>query len=164
MRTALLLLVLAASSAAAEAPARDVWVLQLENPAREYAVRIGALQTVTLQDYDMRRDGQLQRVVSMTVETAGGNQARFFWEDEPQAEQAVPGDLQERQRELTRTVRELTGRDVEKEAGRGDEGRVVKDYPVTTHTGWTEFRLGSEAEVRELHRKLMDFWTGQSRP
>ena len=41
--------------------------------------------------------------------------------------------------------------------------RVQKDYPVTTHTGWAEFKLCSESDVRSLHQQLMQMWTGQKR-
>jgi len=147
-----------ATGVAAESPcakARDVWVLQMENPVREYAVRLSALQTITLQDYDMRKDGQLRRVVELTVETTGGNRARIFWEDE--AEELLPEELARAKREVSRAVRDLTGQDPGTETG-----RLQKDYPTTTHGGWTEFKMCSEQEVRDLHQKLMEFWTGRS--
>lgn len=140
-------------------PAKDVWVLQMDNPVREYAVRLESLQTVTLQDYDMRREGKVQRVVEMTVETTGGNQARFFWEDEAEPMVKLPDELEEKRQAVEKAVREVT--DLE----RADEKpcRVVKDYPVTTHGGWAEFKLPNESDVRRLHAQLMEMWTGKKR-
>jgi hypothetical protein len=143
----------------APARAQDVWVLRLHTPAREYAVRLGSLQTVTLQDYDMRREGKIRRVVEMTVETVGGNRARFFWEDNPRTDTPLTGELAEKQREVEKAVRELSGQNEE-----GKAERVVKDYPATTHGAWTEFALSREQEVRDLHRQLMEMWTGAKRP
>lgn len=161
---ALLCLWSAAATGAAQEPpattrANDVWILRLHTPAREYAVRLGSLQTVTLQDYDMRREGKISRVVEMTVETVGGNRARFFWEDKPRTDTPLTGELAEKQREVEKAVRELSGQNEE-----GKAGRVVKDYPVTTHGEWTEFSLSREQEVRDLHRQLMEMWTGNKRP
>jgi hypothetical protein len=34
---------------------------------------------------------------------------------------------------------------------------------VTTHGGWAEFKLASESEVLELHKQLMQMWTGKKR-
>jgi hypothetical protein len=140
-------------------PVKDVWVLQMQNPAREYAVRLEALQTVTLQDYDMRREGKVQRVVEMTVETMGGNQARFFWEDEAEPLVKLPNELEEKRQAVEEAVRDVV------KIERADEKpcRVVKDYPVTTHGGWAEFKLASESDVRELHKQLMQMWTGKKR-
>lgn len=137
-------------------PAKDVWILQMHNPAREYAVRLESLQTVTLQDYDMRREGKVQRVVEMTVETTGGNRARFFWEDEPGPMVKLPDELEQKRKLVEQAVREAV------KVGPADEqpGRVIKDYPLTTHGGWAEFKLGSEADVRALHQQLMRMWTG----
>ena len=125
-------------------PAQDVWVLQMQNPPREYAVRLESLQTGTLQDYDMRREGKLQRVVEVTVETTGGNQARFFWEDEAVPLVKLPDELEEKRQAVEKAVRDVV------KVERADEKpcRVVKDYPVTTHGGWTEFKLASESDVR----------------
>jgi hypothetical protein len=140
-------------------PAKDVWVLQMQNPPREYAVRLESLQTVTLQDYDMRREGKLQRVVEVTVETTGGNQARFFWEDEAEPLVKLPDELEEKRQAVEKAVSEVV------KIERADEKpcRVVKDYPVTTHGGWAEFKLASESDVRELHKQLMQMWTGKKR-
>ena len=148
-----------AQETSAPARAQDVWVLRLHTPAREYAVRLGSLQTVTLQDYDMRREGKIRRVVEMTVETVGGNRARFFWEDNPRTDTPLTGELAEKQREVEKAVRELSGQNEE-----GKAERVVKDYPATTHGAWTEFALSREQEVRDLHRQLMEMWTGAKRP
>lgn len=140
-------------------PVKDVWILQMQNPAREYAVRLESLQTVTLQDYDMRREGQVQRVVEMTVETTGGNQARFFWEDEAEPLVKLPDELQQKREAVEEAVREVV------KIERADEKpcRVVKDYPVTTHGAWAEFKLATESDVRELHKQLMQMWTGKKR-
>jgi hypothetical protein len=140
-------------------PVKDVWVLQMMNPAREYAVRLESLQTVTLQDYDMRREGKVQRVVEMTVETTGGNRARFFWEDEAEPLVKLPDELEEKRQAVEEAVREVV------KIERADEKpcRVVKDYPVTTHGSWAEFKLASESAVRELHQQLMQMWTGKKR-
>jgi hypothetical protein len=140
-------------------PAKDVWVLQMQNPPREYSVRLESLQTVTLQDYDMRREGKLQRVVEVTVETTGGNQARFFWEDEAEPLVKLPDELEEKRQAVEKAVSAVV------KIERADEKpcRVVKDYPVTTHGGWTEFKLPSESDVRELHKELMQMWTGKKR-
>ncbi len=144
----------AAQETPAGARAKDVWVLRLHSPEREYSVRLGSLQTVTLQDYDMRRDGKIRRVLEMTVETAGGGRARFFWMDKPRTDTPLTGELAEKQREVEKAMRELTGQD---EPGKAE--RVVKDYPVTTHGIWTEFALSREQDVRDLHRQLMDVWS-----
>lgn len=148
-----------APSAPTPQVARDVWILQMDNPKREYAVRLGALQTVTLQEFDMRKEGNVQRVVEMTIETAGGNQARFFWEDKPEPMVKLSGDLEEKRREVEAAMKEVTG------AERTDNkpSRVQKDYPVTTHSGWAEFKLCTENDVKNLHQQLMQMWTGQKR-
>lgn len=140
-------------------PVKDVWVLQMDNPPREYAVRLESLQAVTLQDYDMRREGKVQRVVEMTVETTGGNRARFFWEGEPEPLVQLPDELEEKRRAVEEAVRDVV------KVERADEKpcRVVKDYPVTTLGGWAEFKLAGESDVRELHRQLMQMWTGKRR-
>jgi hypothetical protein len=140
-------------------PAQDVWVLQMRNPPREYAVRLESLQTVTLQDYDMRREGKLQRVVEVTVETTGGNQARFFWEDEAEPLVKLPDELEEKRQAVEKAVRDV----VKVEEADEKTCRVVKDYPVTTHGGWAEFKLASESDARELHKQLMQMWTGKKR-
>lgn len=140
-------------------PVEDVWVLQMQEPRREYAVRMTALQAVTLQEYDMRREGKVQRVVEMTVETTGGNQARFFWEDEAESMVKLPDELEQKRQAVEDAVRDVV------KVERADEKpcRVVKDYPVTTHGGWAEFKLSSESDVRELHKQLMQMWTGKKR-
>lgn len=173
MKTALLpaILCLLPVIAAAQAPsptavpgtriAQDVWTVQMENPQRQYAVRLGALQTVTLQDFDMRREGQLQRVVEVTIETSGGNQARFFWEDKPVPLVPMPNELKElddKRKEVQQALRDLTGAQAPDDLR---NERVVKDYPLTTHSDWAEFRLNSEEDVRQLHRELMQRWAGQ---
>ena len=144
-------------------PVEDVWVLQMQNPPREYAVRMTALQSVTLQEYDMRRDGQVQRVVEMTVETTGGNRARFFWEDEGKPLVKLPDELERKRAEVEKAVQQVTG--VQRnDTGQGDRpARVLKDYPVTTHSEWAEFKLCNEGDVRELHQQLMQMWTGRKR-
>lgn len=140
-------------------PVEDVWVLQMQNPPREYAVRMTALQSVTLQEYDMRREGKVQRVVELTVETTGGNRARFFWEDEAEPLVKLPDELEEKRQAVEKAVRDVA------KVERADEKpcRVVKDYPVTTHGGWAEFKLSGESDVRELHKQLMQMWTGKKR-
>jgi hypothetical protein len=138
---------------------KDVWILQMCTPPREYAVRLGSLQTVTLQEYDVRREGDVRRVVEMTVETTGGNQARFFWEGEPEPRAALPGGLEEKRREAEQAVQAAAGATDPREGS----ARVTKDYPVTTHSGWAEFKLAREGEVRDLHRQLMEMWTGRKR-
>jgi len=140
-------------------PVEDVWVLQMQNPQREYAVRMTALQAVTLQDYDVRREGEVQRVVDLTVETTGGNRARFFWEDEAKPLVKLSNELEQKRAEVEKAVREVTG--VERTDDK--EARVTKDYPVTTHSAWAEFKLSSEGDVRELHKQLMQMWTGKKR-
>jgi len=140
-------------------PVKDVWILQMCSPPREYAVRMSSLQTVTLQEYNVRREGTVQRVVEMTVETAGGNQARFFWEDQAEPAVKLPGGLEEKRREVERAMEAVTG--ASRPAGTGN--LVTKDYPVTTHSGWAEFKLVRESQVRDLHRQLMEMWTGQKR-
>ena len=166
---ALLLPVLAAAALAQDNPApssgpackpvEDVWVLQMQNPAREYAVRISALQAVTLQEYDMRREGEVQRVVELTTETTGGNRARFFWEDKAEPLVKLPDELESKRAEVARAVQQVTG--VERNDAR--ETRVTKDYPVTTHSTWAEFKMCNENDVRELHKQLMQMWTGKKR-
>jgi hypothetical protein len=138
---------------------KDVWVLQMCSPACEYAVRMSALQTVTLQDYDMRKEGKVQRVVEMTVETTGGNRARFYWEDKPTEGTRLPSELAEKREAVEQAVREMTGLKEPAPAA----GRVQKDYPVTTHGAWAEFKLETENEVRNLHTELMQAWTGKKR-
>ncbi|MEX1045510.1 MAG: hypothetical protein WEC73_05225 [Chthoniobacterales bacterium] len=140
-------------------PVEDVWVLQMQNPAREYAVRMTALQAVTLQEYDVRREGEVQRVVELTAETTGGNRARFFWEDKAEPLVKLPDDLARQRAEVEKAVRQVTG----VERNDGQAARVTKDYPVTTHSTWAEFKLGNEADVRELHKQLMQMWTGKKR-
>jgi hypothetical protein len=140
-------------------PVEDVWVLQMQNPQREYAVRMTALQAVTLQDYDVRREGEVQRVLELTVETTGGNRARFFWEDEAQPLVKLSNELEQKRAEVEKAVREVTG--VERNDDKA--ARVTKDYPVTTHSAWAEFKLCSEGDVRELHKQLMQMWTGKKR-
>ena len=137
----------------------DVWMLQMQNPAREFAVRMSALQTVTLQDYDMRKDGKVQRVLEMTVETTGGNRARFFWEDTAEDLVKIPDEIEAKRREVEAAMKGLTG--VERNDSK--PARVQKDYPVTTHSGWAEFKLGTEGDVRHLHKELMQMWTGKKR-
>ena len=140
-------------------PVEDVWILQMQDPQREYAVRMTALQAVTLQEYDMRREGKVQRVVELTVETTGGNRARFFWEDEAEPLIKLPSELEQKKAEVEKAVKQATGIE------RTDEkpARVLKDYPVTTHSDWAEFKLCNEADVRELHKQLMQMWTGKKR-
>jgi hypothetical protein len=140
-------------------PVEDVWVLQMQNPPREYAVRMTALQAVTMQEYDMRREGEVQRVVELTVETTGGNRARFFWEDKAEPLVKLPDELERKRAEVEKAVQQVTG------AERNDDkaARVTKDYPVTSHSTWAEFKMCSESDVRELHKQLMQMWTGQKR-
>lgn len=163
MRTLLLAVVIAcwafAASAQQSPAANDVWIVELQSPARQYAVRLGSVQTVTLQDYDKTKGTETRRVVEMTIETNGGNQARFFWEDEPETAAGIAGDLQEKRREVEKAVATVTG-------AAGDDScekqkRVQKDYPVTTHTDWAEFKMGTESEIRSLHRQLMQAWAGR---
>lgn len=137
----------------------DLWIIQMENPKCEYAVRMSALQTVTLQDYDARKDGKIRRVVEMTVETAGGNRARFFWEDDPEDIVKLPDELETKQREVQKAMEEVTGIESKDSKPR----RVQKDYPTTTHSGVAEFKISTESDVRSLHRQLMQLWTGQKR-
>lgn len=137
----------------------DVWILQMENPKCEYAVRMSALQTVTLQDYDARKDGKIQRVVEMTVETAGGNRARFFWEDDSEDIIKLSDELETKRREVQKAMEEVTG--IERTDGR--PRRVQKDYPTTTHSGVAEFKISTESDVRSLHTQLMQMWTGKKR-
>jgi hypothetical protein len=139
--------------------ADDVWVLQMHSPSREYAVRMSALQMVTLQDFDVRKEGKIQRVVELSVETTGGNRARFFWEDKPQELVKLPTELDQKRREVEQAMKDLTG--IERAESKG--ARVQKDYPVTTHSGWAEFKLDSEQEVLNLHKQLMEMWTGRKR-
>lgn len=140
-------------------PVEDVWVLQMQNPPREYAVRMSALQAVTLQEYDMRREGEVQRVVELTVETTGGNRARFFWEDKAEPLVKLSGELERKRAEVEKAVQQVTGLE------RNDDkaARVTKDYPVTTHSTWAEFKMCNESDVRELQKQLMQMWTGQKR-
>jgi hypothetical protein len=140
-------------------PAEDVWVLQMQNPPREYAVRISSLEAVTLQEYDMRREGQVQRVVELTVETTGGNRARFFWEDDAKPLVKLPTELEQKRAEVKKAVQQATGVEINDPKAT----RVTKDYPVTTHSTWAEFKLCSEGDVRELHKQLMQMWTGKKR-
>jgi len=169
-RFALLLPLLAATASAQDKPppppggpvgkpVDDVWVLQMENPTREYAVRMTALQAVTLQEYDVRREGEVHRVVELTAETTGGNRARFFWEDKAEPLVKLSDELEQKRAEVEKAVQEVTG------AKRNDDkaARVTKDYPATSHSAWAEFKLCSEADVRELHRQLMQMWTGRKR-
>lgn len=162
MRTLLLATVAAGWAVAASAQqapaANDVWIIELESPTRQYAVRLGSVQTVTLQEYDKTKGTETRRVVEMTIETNGGNQARFFWEDKPETATGITGDLQEKRREVEKAVAAV--------AGGGDDScekqkRVQKDYPVTTHTDWAEFKMGTENEIRSLHRQLMQAWSGR---
>ena len=140
-------------------PVEDVWVLQMQNPPREYAVRMTALQAVTLQEYDMRREGEVQRIVELTMETTGGNRARFFWEDEAEPMVKLPDELERKRAEVQKAVAQATGVEINDSKAT----RVTKDYPVTTHSTWAEFKLCSEGDVRELHKQLMQMWTGKKR-
>ncbi len=150
---------LACTASAQQAPAaNDVWILEMQSPARQYAVRLGSVQSVTLQEYDKVKGADTRRVVEMTVETNGSNKARFFWEDEPETSEGVAGDLQQKRREVEKAVAAVT---TGAEDSCGKQKRVQKDYPVTTHTDWAEFKMCSEADVRNLHRKMMQAWAGR---
>jgi hypothetical protein len=140
-------------------PVEDVWVLQMQNPPREYAVRMTALQAVTVQEYDLRRDGGVHRVVELTVETTGGNRARFFWEDDAKPLVKLPDELEQKRAEVQKAVQQATGVEINDPKAT----RVTKDYPVATQSTWAEFKLCSESDVRELHQQLMQMWTGKKR-
>ncbi len=139
--------------------ANDVWILRLTNPPREYAVRLGALQTVTLQEYDRRKADKVQRIVEMTIETAGGNMARFLWEDKAKSAAEMSDELEQKRREVEEAMEDVTG----VKPGEENSRRLQKDYPATTHSPWAEFRLDAESDVRDLHQKLMEMWTGRKR-
>ena len=134
-------------------------MLQMEKPKCEYAVRVSALQTVSLQDYDLRKDGKIQRVVELTIATTGGNKARFFWEGKPEDQVKLPNEIDAKRKEVQKAMEKVTGIEHKQDAAE----RVMKDYPATTHSGWAEFKLPNEGEVRDLHRQLMEMWTGQQR-
>jgi hypothetical protein len=139
--------------------ARDVLVIKLVvscKPA-EYAVRMSSIQSITLQNYDMRKEETVRKVVELTIETSGGNKNRFFWEGEPKPLIEFSPEVEDLKNEIKDTVQDLVGAN---DNFQGSACRVLKDYPVTTHGNWTEFKLKEEDDVRKLHKKLMEAWTG----
>jgi hypothetical protein len=140
--------------------AKDVWVVTIrscKDPDQEYAVRMGSLQTVTLQGYDMRKEDKIRKVVELTIETSGGNKNRFFWEGEAKPLVEFPQEIEDLKSQLKETTKGLLGID----ENYNGTGRVLKDYPLTTHGNWTEFKLSREDDVRQLHKDLMKAWTGR---
>jgi hypothetical protein len=140
----------------------DVAVVKLiiSNKPSEYAVRLSAVQTVTLQNYDMRKEDKIRKVVELTIETSGGNKNRFFWEGEPKSLIEFSPEIEDVKNEVKDTVEDLMG---VRENFHGSACRVMKDYPLTTHGNWTEFKLKEEEDVRKLHKILMEAWTGIKR-
>jgi len=139
--------------------AKDVLVITIRScsePDQMYAVRMSSLQTVTLQAYDMRKEDKIREVIELTIETSGGNKNRFFWEGEAKTLVEFSNELEDLKNQLEQTTKDLVGID---ENYKGT-GRVIKDYPLTTHGNWTEFKLCKKENVINLHKDLMKMWTG----
>ena len=140
--------------------AKDVIVIELcvrKKPV-EYAVRMSSIQTITLQNYNMRKEDKIRQVVEFTIETSGGNKNRFFWEGEPKPLIEFSPEIEDTKTEVKDSVEDIIGLKENFQAC-----GVVKDYPLTTHGNWTEFKIKTEKDVRELHKSLMEAWTGKKR-
>jgi hypothetical protein len=130
---------------------RGTWTAEL--PGGKYIVMLSAITSISQHEYVV--DGAA-RVTEVNINTFGTMKARFYFigPNTPQA----PGGIGQSAIDLleektTEAMGRVTGDDVWE--------KVMKSYPVTTHAGTIEYRIGSLETLEKLFKSVERSWLGR---
>jgi hypothetical protein len=127
---------------------REIWRAEL--PGGTYIVRLSAISCVSLHEYVV--DGAA-RVLEVNIATSGSELARFYY-----IEPYPPKPPVTAVRRAMETV-ENKAKEVSARIETGDlRGKVVKNYPTTTHAHTVEYRLADKESVNSLFKSIEDSW------
>ena len=127
---------------------REIWRAEL--PGGTYIVRLSAISCVSLHEYVV--DGAA-RVLEVNIATSGSELARFY-HVEPYPPKPPVAAVQKAMDTIENKAKEASARVVT-----GDlRGKVVKNYPTTTHAHTVEYRLTDKESVNQLFKSIEDSW------
>jgi hypothetical protein len=127
---------------------KEIWRAEL--PGGTYIVRLSAISCVSLHEYVV--DGAA-RVVEVNIATSGSELARFY-HIEPYPPKPPVASVQKAMDTIENKAKEAIAR-VETSDLRG---KVVKNYPTTTHAHTVEYRLTDKESVNKLFKSIEDSW------
>jgi hypothetical protein len=132
-----------------------LWKAEL--PGGSYLVARNAISAVSMQQYVL--DG-VANVTEVNVTTNGNFHPRFYFLEMIDAAAAgakAPGG------DLASVAALAAAKEAVEMADSDATGKVVKNYPATTHAGTIEFRLPTAAAVQKLYESVTRTWlTGES--
>ncbi len=132
-----------------------LWKAEL--PGGNYVVARNAINAVSSQQYVL--DGAA-RVTEVNITTAGNFHPRFYYLemlDSSAAAASLPGVAlaADRAKALAQTAGDQLAPEV--------WGKVVKNYPATTHASTIEYRLDTADQLQKLYESVERVWlTGES--
>jgi hypothetical protein len=137
-----------ATASTPEQQRRDIW--RAEIPGGTYIVRLSAISCVSLHEYVV--DGAA-RVLEVNIATSGSELARFY-HIEPYPPKPPVATVQKAMDTIENKAKEMSAR-----VETGDlRGKVVKNYPTTTHAHTVEYRLPDKESVNKLFKSIEDAW------
>lgn len=118
--------------------------------AGRFVVRLDMISSVSEHEYLI--DGAV-RVFECTVDTTGGQTARFYYlEPVTESSSVTTGSA------TLNRIKDLTNKATEK-VGIGNVDTVVtKNYPTTTHAKTTEFRMQNKATIGQIYEHAHRVW------
>jgi hypothetical protein len=127
---------------------REIWRAEL--PGGTYIVLLSAVSCVSLHEYVV---DSAARVLEVNIATSGSELARFYHiEPYPPKPPSAAGQ---------RAVDSIENKAKQLSAGleTGDlRGKVLKNYPTTTHAHTVEYRLVDRESVGKLFKSIEDSW------
>lgn len=127
---------------------RGFW--EVVTSAGRFVVRLDMISSVSEHEYLI--DGAV-RVFECTVDTTGGQTARFYYlEPVTESSSVTTGSA------TLNRIKDLTNKATEK-VGIGNVDTVVtKNYPTTTHAKTTEFRLQNKVTIQQIYEHAHRVW------
>jgi hypothetical protein len=127
---------------------REIWRAEL--PGGTYIVQLSAISCVSLHEYIV--DGAA-RVLEVNIATSGSELGRFY-HIEPYPPKSPVAAVQKATDTIENKAKEMSAR-----VETGDlRGKVVKNYPTTTHAHTVEYRLPDRESVNKLFKSIEGSW------
>lgn len=136
------------ASSTPEQQRREIWRAEL--PGGTYIVRLSAISCVSLHEYVV--DGAA-RVLEVNIATSGSELARFYHVEPYPPKPPVPA-VQKAMDTIENKAKEASARVDTSDL----RGKVVKNYPTTTHAHTVEYRLTDKELVNKLFKSIEDSW------
>ena len=129
-------------------PKGNVFGLRFSGAGGEFIGRVDLIGSISLQKYVT----STFQIAEMCIDIAGSDvQLRVYHQGPLKSSTILPGNRNAVTNPLDRINPKYTSK---------LNQLVYKEYPVTTHAKTLEFKVGSEADLIDLHAQLRNRWIG----